>query len=176
MSRCCSCVTLSRRFGLLVQSAVWKRTKENKGATFLNMPHWDSPAESNILWYSRPVILSGLWFYFQSSLKSWPTPGATRSCYMPGKRGTMNQVYLSRSTTKGLWSSATKPIEAMVRNLPLTMTHSEYDKEFCFHWHYMHHFVLFRICRHWRLVALLVWKQDLWAGYGGTLQNNRTPL
>lgn len=58
----------------------------------------------------------------QSLLTSWQILGATRSCCTPGRAGTMNPVILSGSTTRTLWSSVTKLIEAMVRTSPSAAT------------------------------------------------------
>lgn len=113
---------------------------------------------------------------FQSLLTSWRILGATRSCCTPGRAGTMHLVFLSGSTTRTLWSSVTKPPKAMVRTSPSAR------------WPQMNTwwlkgckikgilFALFRICRHWSLLALLVWEWHLWARYRESLQNHRAPL
>lgn len=101
---------------------------------------------------------------------------------MPGKAGTMKLVLLSGRTMRSLWTSATKPLKLMVRISPSArqpqMNTSAGSRTFWLEGCKMKGFVfvLFRICRHWRLLALLVWEWHLWAGYRGSLQNHRTTL
>lgn len=94
----------------------------------------------------------------QSLLTSWQILGATRSCCTPGRAGTMNLVILSRSTTRTLWSSATKLIELMVRSSPSAATLLAITRESWLKgWKIKGNvFVLFRFRRHWSLLALLV--------------------
>lgn len=128
------------------------------------------------------MIALMLAFFFQSLLTSWRILGATRSCCSPGRAGTMNPAVLSGSTTRTLWSSATKPIEAMVRTSPSARqpqmsTAGSHTGEFAERMQNKREcFVLSRFRRHWSLLALLVREWHLWAGPRGALQNHRAPL
>uniref|UniRef100_A0A3B3BH02 Uncharacterized protein n=1 Tax=Oryzias melastigma TaxID=30732 RepID=A0A3B3BH02_ORYME len=54
--------------------------------------------------------------------KRWPNPETTTNCCSSGRLGTTRQDLLRRNSTPGLWSSATKPSELMVRTYRSILT------------------------------------------------------